>query len=158
MDFSPLLSAIIKRESITVVTEDTLDAFLEANGDVILMVAGDHERLLEVDDAAVILPELVKASNGHLTPAVMMRKDERVAQRAYRFSSFPAFVFLRNGGYLGAISRVLDWADYVEQINEILAREVSEPPTFEIKGFTAPGAAKPADITTQLIEKGADNV
>ncbi len=158
MDFSPLLSAIIERESIAVVTEDTLDTFLKDNGDVILMVPGDHERLLEVDDAAVILPELVKASNGHLTPAVMARKDERIAQRSYRFSSFPAFVFLRQGGYLGAISRVLDWADYVEQINDILAREVSEPPAFQIKGFTAPSEAKQADITSQLIEKGANNV
>lgn len=158
MDFSPLLTSIIERENIPVLTNDTLDPFLEANGEVILMVAGDHERLLEVNDAAVILPELAKASAGRLTPAVMARDDEREAQKRYRFSKFPSFVFLRDGGYLGAISRILDWADYVDEINDILAKEASEPPAFKIAGFTAPAQNDAASISTQLIEKGADNV
>ena len=110
MDFSPLLSSIIEREQIAVLTEDTLDAFVEQHEDVILLMSGDHERLMEVNDAAVILPELVKASAGRLVPAVMARDGERLAQRRYRFSRFPSFVFLRKGGYLGAISNILDWS------------------------------------------------
>ncbi|WP_319531236.1 hydrogenase-1 expression HyaE [uncultured Cohaesibacter sp.] len=159
MTFSPLLNSIIEREGIAVLSDDHLDAFLAANGDVILLVAGDHERLMEVNDAAVILPELVKASAGHLTPAVVARSDERLAQRRYRFSRFPTFVFLRNGGYLGALSQVLDWADYVTEINAILKREVSEPPAFKMPGgFTPPSEQQPANIKTKLIEEGADNV
>ena len=135
MDFSPLTTSIIEREQIAVLNEDNMDDFLAENGDVILMICGDHQRLMEVNDAAVILPELVKASNGLLTPAVVERGFERDLQRRYRFSSFPSFVFLRDGGYLGSLSRVLDWSDYITEINAILAKEPSEPPAFKIRGF-----------------------
>jgi hydrogenase-1 operon protein HyaE len=171
MDFSPLTTSIIEREQIAILNEDNMDDFLAENGDVILMICGDHQRLMEVNDAAVILPELVKASNGLLTPAVVERGFERDVQRRYRFSSFPSFVFLRDGGYLGSLSRVLDWSDYITEINAILAKEPSEPPAFKIRGFETPaktetgatnGAAvtpKPEkSMTDRLIEEGADNV
>jgi len=162
--FSPLIDDIIKRENITVVNEDNVDDFLKKNGDVILFIAGDPERLVLVHDVAVIFPELVKASNGGLKPAILERDSERALQRRYRFSSFPSLVFLRDGEYLGVISGVLDWTDYVIQINEILAKEPSEPPAFKMPaGCDTPApsvdaSAQQAPIVNKLIEKGADNV
>ncbi len=160
MEFSGLLQSIIEREKITVLDENNIDDFLKAHGDVVLLAAGDHERMMETNDAAVILPEIVKASSGHLTPAVVAREFEREVQRRYRFSAFPTMLFLRSGGYLGAISRVLDWADYVARINQILAGQVCEPPEFKIPG----GFKRPSEIAAEksmkdkLIEEGADNV
>lgn len=155
--FSPLLESIIEREKIPVVTAEELDLFAQDAGDVILFVAGDYKRLVEVNDAAVILPEIVKASHGALTAVISAADSERPMQARFRFSAFPAFIFLRNGKYLGVISKVLDWVDYVKEINEILAREPSDPPPFKL-----PGGAKPkkpeASTVTKLIEKGAENV
>ncbi len=129
--FSPLMDDIIEREKITVVDEDGLDAFTQSHGDVVLMVSGDYKRLGEVHDVAVILPELVKASGGRLTPAIAAPKDERVLQARFRFTAFPSLVFLRDGEYLGVISRVLDWTDYLAEVSKILARTPSAPPAFK---------------------------
>lgn len=142
--FSPLMDSIIARESLQVVTAETLDEFAATQGDLVLFVGGDWHRHVEVNDVAVILPEILKASNGHLTGAVLDRGGEREIQTRYRFNRFPALIFLRDGGYLGVIQKVLDWSDYVIEINEILAREPSSPPRFEF-----PEGCAPALGTTQ---------
>ena len=125
--FSPLTQSIIEREKIPVLSNDDVDAFLSENREVVLFVSGAHERLVEVDDVAVIFPELVKAYGGRLSPAIIDRECERDVQKRYLFNAFPVLVFLRDGKYLGAIKRVLDWSDYVREINDILARDASDP-------------------------------
>ena len=139
--FSPLMESIIERESLPVVSSETLDGFASENGDMVLFVGGDWHRHVEVNDVAVILPEIIKASGGHLKAAVLERGSERAIQTRYRFNRFPALIFLRDGEYLGVIQKVLDWADYVSEINEILARDVSAPPQFEFPEGCAPAAA-----------------
>ncbi|MDU8929648.1 hydrogenase accessory protein [Alisedimentitalea sp. MJ-SS2] len=138
--FSPLMESIIERESLPVVCAATLDEFAEENGDVVLFVGGDWHRHVEVNDVAVILPEIVKASGGHLKAAVLGRASEREIQSRYRFNRFPALIFLRDGEYLGVIQKVLDWADYVTEINQILALETTQPPRFEFPEGCAPVA------------------
>ncbi len=129
--FSPLLEGIIERENYPIVDEDNMDEVLAQSGDVILFIAGEFKRLVEVNDAAVILPELIKASRGQLSAAVLDRKSETKIQLRYRFNAFPAFVFLRNGDYLGVITRVLDWQDYMIEIPKILALDPTPPPAYE---------------------------
>lgn len=136
--FSPLLEGIIERENLTVVTAETLDEFASAHGDVVLFVGGDWHRHVEVNDVAVILPEIIKSSNGHLTGVILDRGSEREIQTRYRFSKFPSLIFLRDGAYLGVIQKVLDWADYVSEINAILASEASAPPQFKFPDGCAP--------------------
>lgn len=141
--FSPLMETIIERDGIAVVSAESLAEFAAENGDVVLFAGGDWSRRVEVNDVAAILPEIVKASNGHLTPAVLDRDSEREIQTRYRFNRFPALIFLRNGEYLGVIQKVRDWSDYVIEINEILAREPSQPPAFEFPEGCAPATAVP---------------
>lgn len=129
--FSPLLQTIIERENYPVLTNDTLDSFLAENEDVILLVAGAHERIVEVNDVAVIYPELLKAFTGRLTPAIIDRASERGVQLRYRFNAFPSLIFLRKGGYLGTISKLLDWQDYLTEISEILSRTPTNAPAFQ---------------------------
>lgn len=132
--FSALLSSIIEQHGYPVLAEDEVSAYAGARNHCVLFFAGDADRLMESNDLAVILPELIKASGGALVPIVAARSSERAMQRKYRFSAFPALVFLRRGEYLGAISRVHDWADYMREIPEILAREPSAPPPFRLPG------------------------
>lgn len=130
--FSPLLLSIIERHGYPVLADADIPAFSGGHDHCVLFFAGDADRLMESNDLAVILPELIKASAGALVPIIVARESERALQRLYRFSAFPALVFLRRGQYLGAVSRVRDWADYMREIPEILAREPSEPPPFKL--------------------------
>lgn len=119
--FSPLLESIIERENIALVDETTLETFLADHDLAVLMVAGDYKRIGAVNDVAVILPELVKAYQGRFVPCVASRASEGFFQKQYDFVLLPTLVFLQNGVKIGTISGVLDWVDYISQINEILA-------------------------------------
>lgn len=127
---SPLTQALADRYRYPVI--DDVDAFAADKPLAVLFFPGDWERLGESNDVAVILPELVKAFDGVFAPAVVARPAERKLQARFRFAAFPALVFLRDGLYLGAITRVLDWADYLTEIAEILGREPSDPPPFRL--------------------------
>lgn len=140
--FSPLIDSIIERENLAVVTADTLQDFATGNGDTVLFVTGDWSRHVEVNDVAVILPEIIKASNGGLKAAVLDRKSERKIQTTYRFSKFPSLIFLRDGEYLGTIQKVLDWQDYIFEINEILAGAPKPAPVYQFPEGCAPAPAK----------------
>ncbi|MEX3010545.1 hydrogenase-1 expression HyaE [Hoeflea sp. TYP-13] len=128
--FSALLQSTIERHGFDTVDAAGLDVYAQAREHVVLFFPGDAVRLAESDDVAVVLPELIKVFGDRITPAVVPRDSERELQRRYRFNAFPALVFLRNGQYLGVLQRILDWGDYLEQIPEILSREVSDPPPF----------------------------
>lgn len=129
--FSPLLQSIIERHGYDVIEHKALDAIARSRNCVVLFFPGDAERLGESNDVAVILPELYKTFRGAFTPLIVSAASEKALQRRYRFNAFPALVFLRRGEYLGSVQRVLDWADYLEQIRDILSREPSDPPAYK---------------------------
>ncbi len=132
--FSPLMEDVIEREGLPVVMAEELDAFCAGRGVVALLFMGDHERLVESDDLAIIAPELAMAFEGAFSLAVVARVSERPLQQRFRFTAYPAMVFLREGGYLGAIERLLNWDDYLARIGEILRAEPHEPPPFRMPG------------------------
>lgn len=129
---SKLLQSIIARHQYPVVREEEWVEFSASHDHVMLLIAGDAVRLAESDDLAVIFPELVKVFGASLTPAIADQPSERLFQRRFRFAAFPALVLTRGGAYLGAISRVRDWSDYLREIPEILSRQPSEPPPFKL--------------------------
>ena len=145
--FSPLTQMLLDTHGYALVTEDTVDDFAANNDVSVLFFAGDAERIADSNDVAVILPELMKVFGDRITPAVVARDgdSERSLQRRFRFTAFPTLVFLKGGRYLGAISRVQDWRDYLSEITEILGREPTEPPKFELPGnCRLPGAGTSA--------------
>lgn len=137
---SPLIDALISRHGFTLLNERSLDDFVNANERSVLFFAGNSERLVESDDVAVVLPELLKAFPG-LAPALVEKSAERPLQLRYRFNAFPALVFLRRDGYLGAIARLLSWRDYLTEIEAILARDPAEPPPYKFPERCAPQPA-----------------
>ncbi len=127
---TPLIDALTARHGFSVVDEASLDAFLDTHDHAVLFFPGDGERLVETSDVAVILPEILKAFGARLAPALVAKSAERTLQRRFRFNAFPSLVFMRGRGYLGVVSRVLDWQQYLIEITDILGREPSEPPPF----------------------------
>jgi hydrogenase-1 operon protein HyaE len=142
---SPLIDALTARQGFETVNAQNLDAFLKRHPQSVLFFAGDSERLVESGDVAVILPELVKAFGGRLTPALVEKQAERALQLRFRFNAFPALVFMRGEGYLGVITRVLDWQDYLSEIAEILSRGPSEPPPYQFPDGCIPSTASGAE-------------
>lgn len=147
---TPLIEALAERHRLAVVDEVALDAFLQAHEHSVLFFPGDAERLVESNDVAVVLPEILKVFGKRLTAALVAKSSERQLQRRFRFNAFPALVFMRRDGYLGVLTRVLDWSDYLAEIPAILAREATEPPPFEFpEGCHAAGLPRESDHRAQ---------
>ncbi|RCX32849.1 hydrogenase-1 expression HyaE [Thioalbus denitrificans] len=134
---SPLIDRLVTELGYARLEIDDLDPFLHAHEHVVLFFAGDPGRYPESGDVAVILPELVKTLDGRVTPAVVAAGAESALQGRYGFSAWPALVFLRRGAYLGTITRVQDWADYLAGAERILTAEPVRPPTIGIPVATA---------------------
>ena len=141
--FSPLTQMLIDQNGYALVDLDTIDGFVASAENAVLFFPGDPKRLVESDDVAVVLPELIKQFNGRLTPAVVHKDAEMKLQARYRFNAFPALVFLRHGDYLGVIPRIKDWSEYVAEIKEILSRAPSLPPVFEFPEGCQTAGMKP---------------
>ena len=129
---SPLIDRLIDELGYPRVTTKTVDAVLRAADNTVLFFTSDPANTPEANDVAVVLPELVRHFQGRITPAIVARDDERVMQAMYGFDLWPALVFLRKDQYLGTISKIQDWADYLEQIQGFLDAGPVRPPAPRI--------------------------
>ena len=125
---SPLVQRLTHELGYPLLDESNFAAFVESQEHCVLFFTEDPRSFRESDDVAVILLELVGAFAGRFVPAVIARHDERSLGRRYGVRAWPALVFLRRGRYLGVITGVHDWTDFVAKAEEILAGEPSDPP------------------------------
>ncbi len=129
---SPLIERLTGELQYPVVTAADHDAFVAEPGVSVLFFAGDPRQYKETNDVAVVLPELVAAFRGQLRPAVVAPEDETELQKRYGFKSWPSLVFLRAGGWLGTISGIQNWGDYLREVDALLRAEPSRPPAFKV--------------------------
>jgi hydrogenase-1 operon protein HyaE len=108
------------------------DTFVRQPGVNVLFFAGDPQRFQDTTDVAVVLPELAQAFQGQLRPGVVEASAELELQKRYAFSAWPTLVFIRAGGYLGAITGIRNWSEYLEEIGRLLTAEPVHPPVFTI--------------------------
>ena len=130
----PLIQQLLEDYRYPEVNLENHEEFIGKSGVSVLFFAGDPKSYRETTDVAVVLPELVRAFEGQLRPGVVTRvfEVEQELQRHYGFREFPALVFVREGRYLGAISRIRDWHEYLELVTELMAAEPRRPPGFKI--------------------------
>jgi len=128
------------RELLPVVGLPGVDAWLADQEHSLLFFAGDPARYPETDDVAVILPELLKRFEGRIAAALVDSAAETELQARFRFDAWPALVLLRRGAYLGAITRIRSWAEYLAELEALLAAEPKPSP-----GFKIPLVAEPAE-------------
>ncbi len=112
------------------ITLDGCDEFVAEPGLGVLFFAGDPKRYKETTDVAVVLPELIAAFGGTLRAGVVAKEAELPLQKRYGFRAWPCLVFVRDGGYVGAIARMKNWSEYLAEIQEFMHAETREPPTF----------------------------
>ncbi|MDQ6980111.1 MAG: hydrogenase [Ghiorsea sp.] len=142
--YTPLIDEMIEKHGYPVLTEESLQAFQEEHKNVVLFFTENANNYPESNDVAIILPEILKSFEKVLTPAVISRESERPLQRKYRFKGYPALVFLRDGEYVGTISKVRDWLEYIDEFKTMLATTPTPPPAFDLDNV-CPGSA-PAKV------------
>ena len=128
---SPLIDNMIEQYGYPVLKTESIDEFIASRDECVLFFTEDPARFPESNDVAMILPELVKEYGGRFQAAVIDRASQRQLQSRYGFREWPTLVFVRDGLYLGHVSRVQDWIDYIVRINEILSSEPKSDPGFD---------------------------
>lgn len=103
-------------------TEEEVAGFLTADNYHCLFIPGDARRNLETTDAAVVLPEIRLAFGKSFDCAVIDDAIETGLREKHRALKTPGFLFFRGDEFLGSITRVRDWSDYVERIAHFLQR------------------------------------
>jgi len=128
----PLIERLLDDYGYPEVGLENHDDFVAADRTGVLFFAGDPKRYKETTDVAVVLPELVAAFGERLQPAVVTSDAEIPLQKHYGFRAWPSLVFVRSGGYLGTVSRMKNWSEYLQEIAELLTAEPREPPGFKV--------------------------
>jgi hydrogenase-1 operon protein HyaE len=129
---STLIQRLTAEHAYPVLDESSLDAFLAANAHSVLFFTEDPARYPESNDVAVVLPELMTLFGERCAAAVIDRGAEKTLQRRYGFNAWPALVLLRGAEYLGAVTRVQDWAVYLDQFQTLLDGPTRRPPGIGI--------------------------
>lgn len=134
-----LIDRLIDELGYARVTLDNHDEFVAETGMNVLFFPGDPRTVKDATDVAVVLPELVQAFGGQLRPGVVtdVFGDGKMLKRQYGFSEYPSLVFVRSGEYVGAITRIQDWGEYLEKISNLFVAAPRRPPGFSIPVVTA---------------------
>jgi hydrogenase-1 operon protein HyaE len=117
----PLVTRLIEQLGATRLDEPGFDAFVAGAGDTVLFFTEDPLRIKETLDVAVILPEIAAAVPQRLRIGVLAPVLANAKAALYGVRRWPALVFLRDGGWLGNVEGLRDWAEYVAATNEVLA-------------------------------------
>lgn len=136
---SPLINRLVDELGYPRIDQSNFDDVVKPAPFSVLFFAEAPKRFPESNDVAVILPELVKQFP-QLMPAVVAPEAEKALQGRYNFSVWPALVFLKEGRYLGTITKVQDWDVYMAEINSILALEPRRDPGIGIPVVVNPVA------------------
>ena len=124
----PLVTRLIERLGATRLDEASFDTFVAGAGHTVLFFTEDPLLIKETLDVAVILPEIAAAVTQRLRIGVLPPALANAKAALYGVRRWPALVFLRDGGWLGNLEGLRDWAEYVAATNEILAAPVRPLP------------------------------
>jgi len=124
----PLVTRLVREGGAARLDDASVDSFVAQAGATVLFFTEDPMRVKETLDLAVILPEIAKAVPERLRMGVLPPPLANARAAQFNVRRWPALVFLRDGGWLGNIEGLRDWAEYVSIAGEILANEARPMP------------------------------
>jgi len=133
-----LIERLIQELNYPEVTLDNHDSFIEMPGLNVLFFPGNPDTVKDATDVAVVLPELIAVFAPQLNPGIVVDTygvGQKLKQK-YGFTHYPSLVFVRDGEYVGAISRIQDWGDYLSKITVLLSSPGRRAPGFSIPVVT----------------------
>ncbi|MEV4780292.1 hydrogenase [Burkholderia sp. LMU1-1-1.1] len=137
----PLMQRLVRQHGAAWVRDTPSEPFLARDGDCVLFIAGDPVRFPECLDVAVVLPELQRACSVPFRIALAESDCEDALARRYGVARRPALVFLRGGRYVATVAGMLDWDDYVREVEHALRLPVSRVPGVGIPVVAAGAGA-----------------
>lgn len=117
----PLVERLASATGGADVLPDHVETWEAAPGDAVLFFSGDPVRFPEALDVAVVLAELHARFGQRFRVGIVPCEVEETLARRYAVQRWPSLVFLRDGGYLGTVSGMKDWDDYVREVEATLA-------------------------------------
>jgi hydrogenase-1 operon protein HyaE len=131
---NPLIDRLTAALDYPVVTLANHAEFVARPGMNVLFFPGDPATIRDATDVAVVLPELVAAFGDRLAPGVVtdVFGDGDALRQRYGFNEYPALVFVRDGHYVGTLTRIRDWADYLAGIATLFDAPPKRPPGIGI--------------------------
>lgn len=135
----PLIDRLVAELGYDEVSLANHDEFIAEPGMNVLFFPGDPKTVRDATDVAVVLPELVAAFDGRLRPGVVtdVFGDGLALKRQYGFTEYPALVFVRAGEYVGTLTRIRDWAEYLDKISDFFVAAPKRAPGFSIPVVSA---------------------
>lgn len=129
----PLFQRLIAEYRFEQITEENSDTFIKQNGLTMLLFIDDPKRMKETADALVIAPELVSYFPEIKQKGVVTHPLARKLALTYGFRRWPAVIFLKDGGYLGAVDGLRAWRELIDETDRILKSKVHYPPSVGIE-------------------------
>lgn len=117
-----LLEQLITRHGVALVNSNNLSEFLQRHSQAVVFFAGNPDRYPETSDVACVLPEIIRQFP-QLAGALVAEQEQETLQRRFDFTVWPSLAFFRDTHYLGAISGIQNWDDYVIKIPQIMATD-----------------------------------
>lgn len=132
----PLFQRLITEHRFELITEENAEFFIKQSGLTLLLFIDDPERMKETADALVITPELASRHPEIKQKCVVTQPFARKLAITYGFRRWPAIVFLKDGGYLGAVDGLRAWGELISETERILKSDVHYPPSvgIEVRG------------------------
>ncbi len=132
LNFSSLLDKLVAQHGLADLDETAVEAFGAQPGDAVLLLVDDPDRVAESWDLAVIFPDLIAAGGAPLQAGILRSAQAPAIQKRYGINRMPALLFLRDGGYVGAIEGLRDWGEFVAEFRDMLQRPVGRAPGIGI--------------------------
>lgn len=120
---SALINQLIEQRAIAVVDEQSLDSLTRNQRSTLLFFTENPVQFPESNDVAVVLPLLMDAFVDRFQVGLVDRSSEHQLHARFPFDGWPALVMLKDGDYVGAISRMQDWDVYLSEIERLLNAE-----------------------------------
>jgi hydrogenase-1 operon protein HyaE len=120
-EFRALLDRLEQRNGIPRTTAAALGAGAEGDGTLAVLFTDEPHRCPEAWDAAVIFPELLKATPRAPRAAVLPPDESRTAARQFGVRKYPSILVLRDGASVGVLEGLRDWATFPAELSGLLA-------------------------------------
>lgn len=139
----PLLQRLLQRPDCRLQADDALHGPADGEPPLALFFVGDPRHYPEVNDLAVVLPELLDAFAGRFRVAVVDAARCPGLRAACQVEALPSLAFVTRHGCLGRLERLHDWADYLRLIPPLLAAEAVPRPGIGLPPAATPPGARP---------------
>lgn len=144
MPLEQRIAQLVSAHGFTRVDADNGEAFADAPGDAVLLLTAETRTNPESWDAAIILPELLKAQSAPLRAGIADPAASRALAVRYGVHRFPALVLLRGGEpqhYVDAIEGLRDWDVYQQKLTQSRQLSTRPPPSIGLAVVSADPSA-----------------